>query len=265
LSRRKTLAYPHGVTTTYGYDDLNRLTSLVHQPQIGQPIATYGYTHDQAGNRTTESGTVNETYAYDDIYRLTQAATPIGTENFTYDDVGNRLTGPGAKDSSYQHNDGNQMITGRTLTYLYDNRGNQTTRTVPGASDKNWTLTWDFENRLTKMERIKGLEKRTITFKYDPMGRRIEKKQTTTIDGVTKTVTTTYVYDGDNIALELASDGTTTSKTFYTHGQGTDEHLAMERTGQNYYFHADGLGSITAITDQTRNKVQEYTTTPSGW
>jgi RHS repeat-associated protein len=201
---------------------------------------------------------VNETYTYDDIYRLTQAVTPQGTEKYSYDDVGNRLTGPGAKDSGYQHNDGNQMISGRTLAYLFDNRGNQTTRTVPGASDKSWTLSWDFENRLTKMEKIKGLEKRTVTFKYDPMGRRIEKKLTTVIDGVTKTGTTTFVYDGDTIALELSSDGITTSKSFYTHGQGTDEHLALERNGQNYYFHADGLGSITAITDASRAVVQAY-------
>jgi YD repeat-containing protein len=150
------------------------------------------------------------------------------------------------------------MISGRTLAYLYDNQGNQTTRSVPGASDKSWTLTWNFENQLTKMEKIKGTEKRTVTFKYDPLGRRIEKKLTTVIDGVTKTGTTTFVYDGDTIILESSNDGTTTVKTFYTHGQGTDEHLAMERNGQYFYFHADGLGSITAITDASRAVVQAY-------
>jgi RHS repeat-associated protein len=258
LSRRSTLAYPHSITASYGYDDLNRLTDLTHHSLTGQAIASASYSHDQAGNRITKSGKVNETYSYDDIYRLTQADTPRGTEKYSYDDVGNRLTGPGAKDSGYQYNDGNRMISGRTLAYLYDNSGNQTTRSVPGASDKSWTLTWNFENQLTKMEKIKGTEKRTVTFKYDPLGRRIEKKLTTVIDGITKTVTTTFVYDGDTIILELTSDGITTSKSFYTHGQGTDEHLALERNGQYLYFHADGLGSITAITDASRAVVQAY-------
>lgn len=76
---------------------------------------------------------------------------------------------------------------------------------------------------------------------------------------MTSTTTTTYVYDGDNIALEITSDGTTTTKTFYTHGFGVDEPLAMEGGGSFYYYHADGLGSITAITDAARNVRQRYT------
>lgn len=268
LSRKQTLLYPNQITTTSGYDDLNRLTSLIHQPQTGGAIATYGYTHDQAGNRKTKTGTVNETYTYDDIYRLTQADTAKGSEKYSYDNVGNRQSGPGSKDTGYQYNDGNQMITGRTLTYLYDNQGNQTQRIINNAPDKSWLLTWDYENRLVKVEKGKGTtEKRTTTFKYDPMGRRIEKKHFTTKDvtnkdgitvTITKTTTTTYVYDGDNIILENSNDGTTTTKTFFTHGQGIDEPLALERGGQFYYYHADGLGSITSITDANGDVVQRY-------
>ena len=267
LSRRQTLAYPNGITATSLYDDLNRLTSLTHQPQSGNAITTHGYTHDQAGNRKTKTGTISESYRYDDIYRLTQATTPRGTENYGYDDTGNRLTGPGPKDTGYQYNDGNQITAGRTLSYLYDNQGNQTQRIINNATDKSWLLTWDYENRLVKVEKSKGTtEKRTTTFKYDPLGRRIEKKYVTskdvTIEGVTTTITRTtttkYVYDGDNIILKIVDDGVNTTKTFYTHGQGIDEPLAMERGGSFFYYHADGLGSITAITDQNRNVVQRY-------
>jgi RHS repeat-associated protein len=268
LSRRQTITYPNQIIATSGYDDLNRLTSLVHQPQGGSVIATYGYTHDQAGNRKTKTGTLTEAYTYDEIYRLTQADTARGSEKYSYDDVGNRLTGPGPKDTGYSYNDGNQIMAGRTLTYLYDNQGNQTQRFINNAPDKSWILTWDYENRLTKIEKNKGAsEKRTTSFKYDPLGRRIEKKHVTTkdvtIEGVTTTITksttTTYVYDGDNVILEIFDDGTTPIKTFYTHGQGVDEPLALERSGSFYFYHADGLGSITAITDATKYVIQRYT------
>ena len=194
-----------------------------------------------------------------DTGRFLRAVTPKGTEKYSYDDVGNRLTGPGAKDTGYQYNDGNQMITGRILAYIYDNQGNQTQRIINNAPDKSWLLTWDYENRLGRIEKSKGnTEKRTTTFKYDPLGRRIEKQHVTLTDGITKTTTTTYVYDGDNIIQEIANDGGATTRTFYTHGQGIDEPLAMERNGNYYYYHADGLGSITTITDANRNVVQSY-------
>jgi RHS repeat-associated protein len=110
------------------------------------------------------------------------------------------------------------------------------------------------------MVKTKGnTEKETVTFKYDPLGRRIGKQLTTVIDGTTKTSSWSYVYDNDNIALEIFTGPTgTTEKTWYTHGVGTDEHLALERGGQFYYYHADKLGNITAITDQNKAVVQTY-------
>ncbi len=108
------------------------------------------------------------------------------------------------------------MTSGRVLQYQYNNSGNQTTRIVPNATDKSWSQEWDYENRLVKVEKTKGAEKRTVTFKYDPFGRRIEKKLTTIISDVTKTSTWTYIYDNDNIALEIYTDPTgTTEKTWY--------------------------------------------------
>ncbi|NVO00841.1 MAG: hypothetical protein HXX17_16110, partial [Geobacteraceae bacterium] len=260
LSRRSSISYPNQTAAAYSYDDLSRLTGISHSRSDNSTITSSGYTLDNIGNRIAKGGTTNETYQYDNIYRLIQAVTPRGTENFTYDEVGNRITGPGAKDTNYQHDAGNRMLKGRQYTYTYDNNGNQITRGTANASSKGWTLNWDFENRLTKMERTSGADKRTITFKYDPLGKRIEKQFIALIDGITKTTTTTYVYDGDNIVLEIFTPPSgVTEKTFYTHGAGVDEHLAMERGGQFYYFAQDGLGSVTAITDASRNVVQSYT------
>jgi RHS repeat-associated protein len=255
LSRRSTLTYPNQITATYGYDDLQRLSGISHQYQ-STAIATYGYTLDQVGNRLTKSGTVNETYRYDELYRLKEADTAKGTEKYGYDDVGNRLTGPGPKDTGYRYDTANRQTMGKLFGHDYDNQGNQLSRTTTNA-DKSWTMKWDFENRLTKMEKTRGADIQTVTFIYDPFGRRIEKKQSITKSGTTKITTWTYVYDGYDIALEIMTDSTTT-RTFYTHGQNIDEHLALERSGSFYYYHQDGLGSVTAITDANRNVVQRY-------
>ncbi len=260
LGRRTSLAYPNQVTTSYVYDDASRLTSLTHQA-AGATIASFSYTNDKAGNRMSRTGTETQNYLYDLIYRLltVSAANP---ESFTYDAVGNRQAGPGAKDTGYLYDAGNQMTQGRKLQYLYDANGNQTNRIVPGEPDMSWWLTWDYENRLTEVDKYIGNDGRTITFKYDPYGRRIEKSVITNIDSNTKTETFSYIYDNEDIIMEVykkEEGGQTTSEiTRYTHGPGIDEPLALERNGQYYYFHADGLGSVVDITDASRAVVQSY-------
>ena len=76
-----------------------------------------------------------------------------------------------------------------------------------------------------------------------------------------ETETTNYLYDNEDIAVEYFTTAGGTEKTFYTHGHGIDEPLAMERSGGYYFYHADGLGSITIITVYAGNQpfsVQSY-------
>ena len=259
LGRRDTLTYPNGTTADLYFDDLNRLTAITNKVTGGAAFAAFNYSdYDKVGNRKAVSGSKNETYGYDELYRLL-TVTAVKSETFDYDAVGNRQSGPGAADAAYVPNAANQMTVGRKLGYTYDNFGNQTTRTVSGASDKSWVQTWDLQNRLVKVERTTAAERRTVTFKYDPLGRRIGKQLTTVIDGISKTETWSYVYDGGSIAVEIYTDeSNTTTKTFYTQGPGVDEHLAMERGGQFYYYHTDGLGSVVTITDAAKTVVQSY-------
>ncbi len=113
--------------------------------------------------------------------------------------------------------------------------------------------------RTIAIEKTKGSEKRVVNFTYDPLSRRIGKQLTMIKDGVTKTQVWSYVYDEDNVVVEIYTDeNNITTKTFYTHGPGVDEHLAMERGGQIYYYYADGLGSISTITDAVQHVVQAY-------
>jgi len=263
LGRRYTLSYPNSATTQWDYDDLNRLTAITHKINGGAAFAAFNYTeYDKVGNRKTVTGNKNETYGYDELYRLLYrqlSVTSTKPETFSFDAVGNRESGPKSSDIPYQHNAANQMIQGLRLGYGYDNAGNQTTKTVPNAPDKTWTRTWDYNNRVIKEEKIKGsTERRTVTYKYDPFGRRIEKKFEQLVDGITETETTTYVYDNEDIAVEHFTTSGGTEKTFFTHGPGIDEPLALERGSNYYYYHTDGIGSITHITNAGQGVEQSY-------
>ena len=44
----------------------------------------------------------------------------------------------------------------------------------------------------------------------------------------------------------------------YTHGPSIDEPLIMERGGQAYCYTADGLGSVTELTDAAGTVAQTY-------
>jgi len=87
-----------------------------------------------------------------------------------------------------------------------------------------------------------------VSFKYDPFGRRIEKS----VDGFR----TRYFYDSEDILFEYDESGHIGNK--YIHGPGIDEPLALINNKGVYYYHADGLGSIVALTDSSAKVVQEY-------
>ena len=246
LGRRTSMTHDNGVVTNYSYDAASQLLSLVHQ--LGATtINSFNYTYDKVGNRETKTdnnGTAN--YSYDTLNRLVQATNPIPTnplESFTYDDVGNRVDSNQNGLSTF--NDANQLEGDANFTYQYDNNGNQIQKTDKITSA--FTLyEYDAEDRLIRVVRDDGS---IVNYKYDGLGRRIEKE----VD----TVVTKYIYDNEDILLEL--DGSNNIIARYTHGPGIDEPLVMERGGASFFYHADGLTSITDLTDTAGTVAQAYT------
>jgi RHS repeat-associated protein len=275
LGRMTKLSYPTGATADYTYDSSGRLTNLNHKTSSGSTIDSFTYTHDKVGNRLSKTETNTKyAYSYDGIYRLLQSVpTKLQgkdkeqenkAEYFSYDAVGNRLTGPKTKDY-YSYNVGNQLINDRKHQYQYDANGNliKKTETDDDGETKTWTYSYDYENRLIKVVKQEEDETKTITFNYDSFGRRIEKKVEEVEDGkVEETKTYNYVYDNEDIILEylteIEDDEIETETTRYIHGLGIDEPLSIESEGDVYYYHADGLGSITALTDERGRTVQSY-------
>ncbi|MBN1362385.1 MAG: RHS repeat-associated core domain-containing protein, partial [Sedimentisphaerales bacterium] len=92
----------------------------------------------------------------------------------------------------------------------------------------------------------------TVTYVYDPAGRRIAKA----FDGQ---VAVRYLYDGDHCIAEYDSNDVLLRKFVY--GPGVDQPICMtdvEDANAVYYYHFDGLGSVVALSDATGDTVQVY-------
>ncbi len=240
LSRRTSLTRPNGVNTSYSYDSVSHLLSVLHQ--AGTNILDgASYTYDPAGNRTSKTNYLNgvtENYTYDPLYELTQVTQGGSTtETYSYDAVGNRLSSLGV--SSYQYNASNELTSSSLGSYTYDANGS----TLSDPAGK--TYTWDFDNRMSS---VFVPDTGTVTFKYDAFGRRIQKSS--------PLGTTNYVYDGENLLEEGDSSGSVLAR--YAQGVALDEPLSQFRSGALSYYNADGLNSVTTLTNASGTTAQTY-------
>jgi RHS repeat-associated protein len=197
---------------------------------------------------TSEHYTANESwtrtkYGYDNIYELLTATQGASTtESYNYDPVGNRQSN--LSGSGWSNNTSNELTSRPGVTYTYDNNGNTLTKT---DSTGTTNYTWDFENRLTSVT-LPG-SGGTVSFKYDPFGRRIYKSSSSG--------TSIYAYDGDDLTEETSATGAIVAR--YTQGPHIDEPLAMLRSATTSYYQADGLGSITSLTNSSGAVASNYT------
>ena len=64
-------------------------------------------------------------------------------------------------------------------------------------------------------------------------------------------------YDGDNVVDETNSSGTAVAR--YSQGLNIDEPLAMLRSSTTSYYQADGLGSVTSLSNTSGAIANSYT------
>ena len=229
--------YHNGVYAIYTYDDANRLLSLANKNSSGDILSSYTYEYDAAGNRismTEVDGNIT-TYTYDDLYQLTSVTYPDGiTVEYTYDATGNRLTlTDTTRTMDYNYDDADRLLSAGAVAYDWDNNGNLISKTDANGTT---TYTYDHEKRLISITFPDG---KTNTFTYYPDGRRLSKTDTSGD-------TIYYLYDGPNPIIEADSAGTTSAR--YT-SAGIDDWISMERGSLTYYYHKDGLGSVTGLTN----------------
>ena len=94
-----------------------------------------------------------------------------------------------------------------------------------------------------------SLRRTSNNFKYDPLGRRIEK--------VSPTLTRIFAYDGDNLIETVNSSGSAVAR--YSQVLSMDEPLAELRSSTTSYYEADALGSIASLTSLAGAVANTYT------
>jgi RHS repeat-associated protein len=124
------------------------------------------------------------------------------------------------------------------------NNGNAVTR---NDSSGITTFAWDYENRLTSVT-LPG-SGGTVSFKYDPFGRRIYRSSSSG--------TSVFAYDGDNLIEETNASGAAVAR--YSQGLDIDEPFAMLRGSATSFYEADGLGSITSLSNSSASITDTYT------
>jgi RHS repeat-associated protein len=239
-------------TSTFEYDDLNRLTGL-DQTHDSTSIAGYTWTFDNL-NRVTQftgpDGTSD--YTYDDTAQLTAADHSYqADESYSYDFTGNRTS------TGYGSGSGNRILSDGIYTYSYDDEGNRISRSddTTGAVTQ---YTWDYRNRLTKVverDSASGPIEKQTDYTYDVFNRRIGKSVDEDGAGSGTAAVTRYVYDGDNIALQFDGSGNLTHR--YLHGPAVDQIVADETVtstssaGDILWPLTDNLGTVRDLVDST--------------
>jgi RHS repeat-associated protein len=247
--------YGNDLRATFSYDSRDRLLTL----DVKDGATSYldlGYTYDNNSNITqlvngwkdtnSDWHSETETYSYDGLDRLTSASCISWSHTYSYDRVGNRT----AKDGiTYTINTVNEVTAlSDGTTFIYDSNGN---RTQKSKGSDTWTYTYDYANRLTKVEKNSAPLGEYV---YDGDGKRIQVTENST--------TTTYIYSGLTVLYEENSTGSAT----YIYGPRgrLAKRTTINEESNTFYYHTDHLGSTRLVTDDTKNIVSAVTYHPFG-
>ncbi len=282
------------VGVIYDYDDLNGEHDIIYHYD-GTASNTYTLQYNGFGQVSTlrgVGGSVRANYTYDDMGRMTEVeysnfqkinysyfgpsetatgqlpgalkqventAGPNPTFDYGYDTTG-KVTAKTVTPTIYQWTPAADATIDSTLNalnqvtdddiygtnYDYDDRGNMIEQ---GTRD----LTWSVENYLLE---VKDGATTLGTYKYDAMGRRIQK----TAGGTT----TRYLYAGGNVVAELDSNNDHIRR--YAYGPGVDRPALTNdgTSGGIEYYHYDGQGNVIALSDNTGGASENYIYDPYG-
>ncbi len=184
------MTYQNEITTLKAYDTKGSLNNL----SIGS-LKQLSYSRDNVGNITSIidalDSTKTKTFAYDALYRLTQAVGQWGTLQYQYDSVGNRTTetsSSGTTNYTYSANKLTLSTGTKAFSFAYDNNDNTTV-------ENNRQYIYNQNQRL-----IKAVENGSTLgeYTYNGNGQRVKK--------VASDRTTYFIYDQSGNLIEEADE-----------------------------------------------------------
>jgi RHS repeat-associated protein len=244
----KELQVGESLITSYTYDADKNLTGL-RTTLAGETLVENQYTFDHNGNCQKKQGLGGITsYTYDSKNQLVQAAYPTYTEELYYDRAGNRTkrTAKGLEEL-YQYDERNRLTeqriqdqtTGATQevnAFTYDLQGNL-------LKDAKAEYTYDGFNRMVKAETAEG---NVQVNRYDAEGLRSEIEENGKL--------VQFLYSGRDVVAETKED-----ESVVRHIRGYSLISSDSEKAKTYYHYAsDELGSITHITNEEQEILNQY-------
>ncbi len=291
FGQRLHILFGNGTETTYEYDPYTRwLSSLTTQNEYNQTWQDITYSFDSVGNvrkrtNTTDAGTTNQTYEYDDLYQIvssrgTYEHRPYGipswrstySQQYTYDNLGNMLSKVSSEDRSppdssslnllnysleYTYGDfkPHQATQVGSLYYSYDENGNIIEESVTDpetiSSNDRPNLTRDGEVRIA--DRGFGLVSNPEKEEGEPYKREfVWDEENHLIKVLQPQETISFLYDGEG---ERTSKYTGSGESLYYNSYWSEVTDSGDIRQSKHIF----LGSQRLITRIGYNSIQEST------
>jgi RHS repeat-associated protein len=274
--RMERMQYGNNTQSSYVYDGIlpnppgdfgvQQMIGTTHMQIGGGVIDQREYSWDRRQNKVRRedlragSPELLYEYVYDDLYRLTRTVVrdSVGSilrdTQYLLDGAGNRdrVLGGDCPPGTYSCDSTlpepadcqmNQYTDTECDSRQHDRDGNMTG--IPAAK----TILYDYADRMIEHQDLPtGV---TTTYSYDAFGRRIAK----VVSGVAGSTETRYFYDDWQVIEEQNAVGAT--EATYAYGGYIDDPLQMRRAG-DFYYHADDLGNVMAVTDAAGNAIERY-------
>ncbi len=215
---------PRRWSRRWDYDYRN---NLVREERDDNPFSWYRWQYDSAGRLLVQDGTLP------------------GQEQWRWDAAGNPLEGSAEK---VTHNRLTQL---NGIRWRYDIHG----RTVEKDNGQTrWHYRYDGEHRLTEVisqPRDRNRPQTQVSFRYDPLGRRISKTRRQMLFGqpTGKPVTTRFVWEGFRLLQEVHGD---VPLTYVYSDQDSYDPLARidgVDAPEIFWFHCQPNGTPERMTD----------------
>ncbi len=221
--------HTHGVSATYSYDDLNRLSAVADANLTGVPTNITQYSYDNASN-------------------LGSVLYPNGvTTQFTYDTL-NHVMSASSQVSSYTYQRGptgnlSQVVElgGRQVSWSYDGIYRLTNESIAGDQhSENGQVTYGLDavgNRTSATSDIPGLSPVSGTFGAGDPDDQLSGEQYDANGNVTATGSKSFTYDSENHMMTMSATGTSVAMVY----DGDGNRVAKTVNGVTTYYLVDDL------------------------
>jgi YD repeat-containing protein len=248
-SRLTGFTLPNGIVDTLTYDAAGQVIGHLASSS-GTPVSRATYTLDPVTGRRASLTDLDGThmFTYEGNGWLQSATHPsasgIPAETYTYDGSGNRTSWVGVPASSVTYAAPERLASAGTAAFTYDGEGNLITRTMAGAAAST-VYHWNADHGLLRIDYPTG---GFSTYKYDPLGRRIESNDNGTI--------TRFAWDAFNVHADYDANNNliaayTLTPTSAGSAASASPAMVLEATrggAVSFYLH-DGINSTVATSD----------------